>query len=132
MIKSRKRGIIKGQEDILAVGQFEKVSFAQFEKDLKDLGRTLTKEQAFSVWDSIKIPVRATSGSSGYDFYCPMDILIPANGESKTIPTGIRCKTIPGWDLSIYPRSGLGFKYRLNLDNTCGVIDAEAPRCMSN
>ena len=27
--------------------------------------------------------------------------------------------------LKLYPRSGLGFKYRLQLDNTVGIIDAD-------
>lgn len=30
-----------------------------------------------------------------------------------------------GWVLKVYPRSGLGFKYRLQLDNTVGVIDGD-------
>ena len=29
------------------------------------------------------------------------------------------------WVLLIYPRSGLGFKFRLKLNNTVGVIDAD-------
>ena len=30
-----------------------------------------------------------------------------------------------GWVLKIYPRSGLGFKYRLGLNNTVGIIDQD-------
>ena len=29
------------------------------------------------------------------------------------------------WVLMIYPRSGLGFKFRLQLNNTVGVIDSD-------
>ena len=29
------------------------------------------------------------------------------------------------WVLKLYPRSGLGFKYRLQLNNTVGIIDAD-------
>ena len=29
------------------------------------------------------------------------------------------------WVLKIYPRSGLGFKYRMQLNNTVGIIDAD-------
>ena len=29
------------------------------------------------------------------------------------------------WVLSLYPRSGLGFKYRLQLNNTVGIIDSD-------
>lgn len=113
-------------DKIPVVGNFKKVSFAQFEKTLQDLGKNLTKEQAFSVWEKIKLPARSTSGSSGYDFYCPLDTLIPGDGSSVIIPTGICVEMlVPGWDLSIYPRSGLGFKHRLALDNSCGVIDGD-------
>ena len=41
------------------------------------------------------------------------------------IPTGIRAEMEEGWVLLIYPRSGLGFKYRLQMDNTVGVIDSD-------
>ena len=30
-----------------------------------------------------------------------------------------------GWFLMCVPRSGLGFKYRLQMDNTVGIIDAD-------
>ncbi len=30
-----------------------------------------------------------------------------------------------GWVLKCYPRSGLGFKYRLQLNNTVGIIDGD-------
>ncbi|MBQ5648639.1 MAG: deoxyuridine 5'-triphosphate nucleotidohydrolase, partial [Clostridia bacterium] len=41
------------------------------------------------------------------------------------IPTGIRVKMEDGWVLKIYPRSGLGFKYRVQLNNTVGIIDSD-------
>ena len=31
----------------------------------------------------------------------------------------------PSWVLTIFPRSGLGFKYRLQLNNTVGIIDSD-------
>ena len=33
--------------------------------------------------------------------------------------------TVEGWFLAIFPRSGLGFKYRLQLNNTVGIIDSD-------
>lgn len=30
-----------------------------------------------------------------------------------------------GWVLQLYPRSSLGFRYRMQLNNTVGVIDAD-------
>ena len=47
------------------------------------------------------------------------------SGETCLVPTGVRVKIEDGWFLSIFPRSGLGFKYRLQLDNTVGIIDSD-------
>ena len=41
------------------------------------------------------------------------------------IPTGIRAWMEDNWVLSIYPRSGLGFKFRMQLNNTVGIIDSD-------
>lgn len=104
------------------VAQFEKVSFNQFDKDFKDTYGD--KCDAKAVYESIKLPKRATSGSAGYDFYAPVDIELKA-GETAKIPTGIRVKILDNWVLKVYPRSGLGFKFRLQLNNTVGIIDSD-------
>ena len=75
-------------------------------------------------YDEIKLPRRATAGSAGYDFYSPLDFSL-APGESIKIPTGVRARIDEGWVLMIYPRSGQGFKYRVQLYNTVGVIDSD-------
>ncbi|MDY5742290.1 MAG: deoxyuridine 5'-triphosphate nucleotidohydrolase, partial [Lachnospiraceae bacterium] len=46
-------------------------------------------------------------------------------GEQILIPTGIRVRIEEGWFLSLFPRSGLGFKFRLQLNNTVGIIDSD-------
>lgn len=104
------------------VAQFEKVSFNQFDKDFKD--NYGDKYDVNAVYESIKLPKRATSGSAGYDFYAPVDIELKA-GETAKIPTGIRVKILDNWVLKVYPRSGLGFKFRLQLNNTVGIIDSD-------
>ena len=38
---------------------------------------------------------------------------------------GIRAIISSGWWLAVIPKSGLGFKYRLQLDNTVGDIDSD-------
>ena len=114
----------------IGIAKFEKVSFNQWKKDmlsgdLKDMYSRFPEIQLKKVYDSIKLPKRATAGSAGYDFFLPVPILdIPVN-SSITIPTGIRCKMDEGWVLKIYPRSGHGFKYGVHLANTCGVIDED-------
>ena len=76
------------------------------------------------IYNDIKLPTRATSGSAGYDFHSPLDFTLCPDQTIK-IPTGIRCKIEDGWVLKCYPRSGLGFKYRLQLNNTVGIIDSD-------
>ena len=75
-------------------------------------------------YDNILLPKRGTRGSAGYDFYTPFSIELEAGGTVK-IPTGIRVKIDDGWFLACVPRSSLGFKYRLQLDNTVGIIDSD-------
>ena len=101
------------------IAKFEKVSLEQFAKDMD-----VSRAYAATVLDEIKLPQRATSGSAGYDFYATCDIEL-APGESIKVPTGVRVRIDEGWVLKIYPRSGLGFKYRLQLNNTVGIIDSD-------
>ena len=74
--------------------------------------------------DDVILPRRATTGSAGYDFFAPADITF-GPGETLKIETGVRVKMEPGWVLLLYPRSSLGFKYRLMMENTVGVIDSD-------
>ena len=72
----------------------------------------------------LKLPKRATKGSAGYDFFAPFTINLKPK-ETVKVPTGIRVKIDDGWFLAVFPRSSLGFKYRLVLDNTVGIIDGD-------
>lgn len=102
------------------VARFEKVSFEQFMAAYENKDAACVQE----MYDNLKLPKRATTGSAGYDFFCPEDLTI-APGETIKIPTGIRAWIEDGWVLKLYPRSGLGFKYRLQLNNTVGIIDSD-------
>ena len=93
--------------------KFEKVSFETFSAN----GTKQTYEQ-------IKLPKRATAKSAGYDFFAPTPITV-APGETVTVATGVRALMPDSWCLMIFPRSGLGFKYKLRLNNTVGIIDAD-------
>ena len=97
------------------IAKFQKVSPEQFQKDWEFGGNP---------YDEIRLPKRGTAGSAGYDFYSPLDFELKP-GEFIRIPTGIRAQMQDGWVLTIYPRSGQGFKYRVQLYNTVGVIDAD-------
>lgn len=112
------------------VAKFEKVSYEQFKKDFIDCFNgtqiNISLDESFirSVYDNIKLPKRATKSSAGYDFFSPISFTIEA-GQTLKFPTGIRCKMNNNIMLILVPRSGLGFKYRYQLDNTIGVIDAD-------
>lgn len=99
------------------IAQFEKVSFKNYNTLGKEYG---TKE----IYDDIMLPKRMTMGSAGYDFFAPMDITLKP-GETIKVATGIKAWIEEGWVLQIYPRSGFGFQYRLQLDNTVGIIDSD-------
>ncbi|MBR4407947.1 MAG: deoxyuridine 5'-triphosphate nucleotidohydrolase [Clostridia bacterium] len=104
------------------VAKFEKVSFAQFEKDFQSLfeGNYDIKE----IYDKLKLPARGTRFSAGYDFFSPIAFTLAPN-QTITIPTGIRAKIEDFYFLQIFPRSSLGFKFRLQLNNTVGIIDSD-------
>lgn len=106
------------------IAKFEKVSLYQFIGDWISTFTNRGDHIITEIYNDIKLPKRATSGSAGYDFYSPIDFTLNP-GETIKIPTGIRCCMNPGWVLMIYPRSGLGFKYRLQLDNVVGIIDSD-------
>ena len=106
------------------IAKFHKVSFEQFAKDWKDTFEQYSEEELRNIYDSLKLPKRATKGSAGYDFFAPIDLSLEP-GETVKIPTGIRVKIATDWVLKCYPRSGLGFKYRLQLNNTVGIIDSD-------
>lgn len=104
------------------IAKFHKVSFEQFKEGFADISTDEAIVQ--NVYDNLKLPKRATVGSAGYDFFAPVDIVL-APGETMKVPTGIRAEMDYDWVLKLYPRSGLGFKFRLQLNNTVGIIDAD-------
>lgn len=106
------------------IARFEKVSRKQFEADFRDTFGTDSESRIREAWEAVTLPKRATGGSAGYDFVTPVAVTLRP-GETVKIPTGIRAWMEEGWVLQIYPRSGLGFKYRLQLNNTVGIVDSD-------
>lgn len=117
-----------------AVARFEKVSFEQFKAAFNDLlatyknnisdNATIDNESLKKLYDVIELPVRATMSSAGYDFRTPINCNLAVD-QTIVIPTGIRCKMHNNYMLQLYPRSGLGFKFGMELVNTVGIIDAD-------
>ena len=78
------------------IAKFHKVSLEQFMEGWKDtFGEQYTEDQIKALYEEIKLP------------------------------TGIRVEMEENWVLKCYPRSGLGFKFRLQLNNTVGIIDSD-------
>ena len=101
------------------IAQFHKVSFDKFQEGFTDCFGPVEEREIRDIYEAVKLPVRATRGSAGYDFFAI------APGRTVKVPTGIRVEMQENWVLKCYPRSGLGFKYRLQLNNTVGIIDSD-------
>ncbi|MGN0467013.1 MAG: dUTP diphosphatase [Lachnospiraceae bacterium] len=106
------------------IAQFQKVSLEQFTKDWLDFDQTASIDEIKTLYEEIALPKRATRGSAGYDIFSPITFTL-APSETIKFPTGIRVKMEENWVLQCFPRSGLGFKYRLQLNNTVGIIDSD-------
>ncbi len=106
------------------IAKFHKVSAERFAADWKDTFPETAEETVADIYNRIRLPERATAGSAGYDFYAPAEFTLKP-GETIKIPTGVRVEMEQDWVLKCYPRSGLGFKYRLQLNNTVGIIDSD-------
>ena len=106
------------------IAKFHKVSKERFVADWMDTFEGVSADEAEKIYEGTRLPRRATAGSAGYDFFSPADFTIKP-GETIKIPTGIRVEMDQEWVLKCYPRSGLGFKFRLQLNNTVGIIDSD-------
>lgn len=114
--------------------RFEKVSFEQYKKDIvgdyaqireyDPIRPSFSDEAIEDIYSEIKLPKRATKKSAGYDFYAPYDFTLHP-GETIKIATGIRVILDDDKFLMCAPRSSHGFKARIQLDNTIGIIDAD-------
>lgn len=108
------------------VAKFEKVSLEKW-KDIPDILNSsfpMSEDDLKRMIEDLRKPQRSTETSAGYDFFMPFDLhLLP--GREITIPTGIRVKMNDNYVLKIYPRSGLGFEYKVRFANTVGIIDSD-------
>ena len=95
--------------------KFEKISFEQFKKDVKD-----DKE----LYESYSLPKRSTKTSAGYDFFTLYDYTLKP-GEIMKVPTGIKASMESDEVLFLIDRSSMGFKYNVRMCNQVGVIDQD-------
>ena len=109
---------------IPTAGTFHKVSFDEFCRAWNDLYKITDKDLLSSFYDNIMLPKHSTKDSAGYDFFPYFDFKI-YKGTSMVIPTGIKCALGRGFSLDLYPRSGDGFKFKMEIANTIGIIDKD-------
>ena len=94
---------------------FEKISFEQFKKDIKD---------DIELYNEYSLPERDSVYTAGYDIYLLEELTIKP-GERKKVPTGIKSYFDKEEVLLLIVRSSMGFKYNIRLCNQVGVIDAD-------
>ena len=94
--------------------KFEVISEKEYEKVLKDKCE----------YSDIKIPVRSTKTSAGYDFISPFAFELQP-GETIKVPSGIKVAMNEDEFLAILVRSSMGFKYNIRLCNQVGIVDSD-------
>lgn len=73
---------------------------------------------------NFKAPYKGSTASAGYDLFMPEAGEVKPETETK-VGLGFAAAIPPGFVGLIFPRSGVGAKYGLELNNTCGVIDSD-------
>ena len=101
---------------------FEKISFEQFKKDVKD---------DLELYSEYSLPKRDSKRTAGYDIYLLDDLTI-SPGEIVKLPTGIKAYFQGDEVLLFVVRSSMGFKYNIRLCNQVGIIDADYYNNSSN
>lgn len=69
------------------------------------------------------MPTKSTEFSAGIDLYMPVGG--KADGDERLFGLGFAAAIPFGYVGLLLPRSGVGAKHGLELNNTCGVIDAD-------
>ena len=69
------------------------------------------------------MPTKGSNDAGAIDLYMPEAGSV--DGTEKKFPLGFAAAIPKGYVGLLLPRSGTGAKYGLELNNTCGVIDAD-------
>lgn len=106
------------------MNKFEPVSQAEYNKVVAEEFTAKNGVRDYQQYDQLQTPKRATKGSAGYDFFSPITFSLKP-GQTIKVPTCMKCRLGLGNVLMLFPRSSFGFKYRMQLDNTVGVVDQD-------
>ena len=78
-----------------------------------------------SIYDALKSYQTCDKRIGWIRFFMRRGNHIKAGRDSEDFQQEFRAKMEENWVLQCYPRSGLGFKFRLQLNNTVGIIDSD-------
>lgn len=106
------------------MNKFERVSEFEYNKTVASDCSAKSGVISVTTYENIKLPRRATAKSAGYDFFSPISFKLKP-GQTIKVPTFIKAQLNNGRVLKLYPRSSYGFKYRMQLDNTVGIVDGD-------
>ncbi len=70
------------------------------------------------------LPKYETHGATGMDVYAKQWVEIPA-GETRIVPTGLYMEIPDGYEILVFPRSGVSLKTGLRIANSVGKIDSD-------
>lgn len=73
---------------------------------------------------NFRLPTKGTENAAAYDIYMP-EAGSAQDYEANMVPLGFSAEVPDGFMALLLPRSGTGAKFGLELNNTCGVIDAD-------
>lgn len=76
-----------------------------------------------SMHPNFKLPTKGTENAAGYDIYMPE--AGKADGTSSIVKLGFATQIPVGYVGLLLPRSGVGVKHGVEVNNTVGVIDAD-------
>ncbi len=106
------------------MNKFEPISQAEYNKVVTEEFTAKNGVLNYQNYEQLQVPKRATKGSAGYDFFSPISFKLKP-GQTIKIPTCMKCRLNLGSVLMLFPRSSFGFKYRVQLDNTVGIVDQD-------
>jgi dUTP pyrophosphatase len=68
------------------------------------------------------LPKYETAGATGMDIMAKIDVEIPA-GQTRLVPTGLFMEIPDGYEILVFPRSGLSLKTSIRIANSVGKVD---------
>ncbi len=95
----------------------------EIEKEIKKQLESTKKIYIEKCREDIILPSYAHKGDAGMDLRSGKDIEIKP-GETKIVPTGLKCIIPKGYEIQIRPRSGISLNTPLRLANSIGTIDS--------